>query len=150
MSQLDTLGWHVSQKIKARGRSYFERKTVKILYADTEFVSAQVSGTQEYAVDLEREQKTLIFSCDCPFFEDNFKVCKHVWATLLELERLGHFKKWESRFPNKLVPTSSDLGPDEEDVEDLDFEDETEIDDEPETGSGPRAAPRRSWTSTTS
>ena len=86
MSQLDTLARQVSQKIRARGRDYFERHAVKILFADHEFVSAQVSGSQDYEVDLERDRDELIVSCDCPYFEENLEVCKHVWATLLELE----------------------------------------------------------------
>src|SRR5512135_2956844 len=106
MSQLETLGRQVSRKIKTRGRDYFERNAVRILFADADFVSAQVSGSQEYAVDLERENDVLIFSCDCPYFEENFEVCKHVWATLLELEKQGHLGKWKSRFPVELVPTS--------------------------------------------
>ena len=121
MSRLDALGRQVSQKIKVRGRNYFERHAVKILFADDEFVSAQVSGSLDYDVDLERDRDTLIFSCDCPYFEENLEVCKHVWATLLELEKQNHLRKWESRFPVKLVPTCSDDG-DEEDFEDIDFE----------------------------
>jgi superfamily II DNA or RNA helicase len=123
MSQLDILGRKVNRKIKIRGREYFERNAVQVLFADADFVSAQVSGSQEYAVDLERENKSLIFSCDCPYFEGNFSVCKHVWATLLELEKLGHFRKWESRFPVELVPTSPDDETADARYEDIDFED---------------------------
>jgi superfamily II DNA or RNA helicase len=124
MSQLDTLARQVNQKVKARGIHYFERHAVRILFADDEFVSAQVSGSREYDVDLERDQDELIFSCDCPYFEENLEVCKHVWATLLELEKQGHLKKWELHFPVKLAPTSSDDGGIDEDLEDFDFEDE--------------------------
>ena len=62
-------------------------KSVTIVYEDDEFVSAEVRGTRTYDVDLERENKSLIYSCNCPFFEDNFNVCKHIWATLLEMEK---------------------------------------------------------------
>jgi hypothetical protein len=44
MSQLDILGRYVSQKIKTRGRQYFNRRAVQILFADAEFVYAQVSA----------------------------------------------------------------------------------------------------------
>ncbi len=141
MSQLDTLGRHVSRKIRTRGRDYFIRGAVKILFADADFVSARVSGSQEYSVDLERDQDSLIFSCDCPYFEDHFEACKHVWATLLELQKQGHFKHWQSRFPVSLVSTSSDDLADEE-FEDLDFEDEDEIREESRPGKKPQSLPK--------
>jgi superfamily II DNA or RNA helicase len=152
MSRLDTLARQVSEKIKARGRNYFERHAVKILFADHEFVSAQVSGSLDYGVDLERDRDELIFSCDCPYFEENLEVCKHVWATLLELEKQGHLKKWESRFPIKLVSTSSDDDGIDEDLEDSDFEDENTSFDDLKTGQAFRSSaesssslPPRTW-----
>ena len=108
MSQLDTLGRHISAKIRQRGREYFESNAVEILYTDPDFVSAQVAGTEDYAVDLEREHASLICSCECPYFEENSEVCKHIWATLLELEHRGHLAKWKSRFPVELIPTAPD------------------------------------------
>jgi hypothetical protein len=152
MSQLDTLARQVSQRIRAYGRDYFERHAVKILFADHEFVSAQVSDSQDYDVDLEREREELIFSCDCPYFEENLDVCKHVWATLLELEKQGHLKKWESRFPIKLVSTSSDDDGIDEDLDDFDFEDELMPFEVLKTGKAfrtsdgsPASLPSRSW-----
>jgi superfamily II DNA or RNA helicase len=136
MSQIETLGRFVNQKIRMRGREYFQRRAVRILFADPEFVSARVSGSQDYDVDLEREKDGLVFSCDCPYFDSNFAVCKHVWATLLELEKSGHLQKWPSGFPAKLVPADSDPDEEDEDFEDLDFEDD--LDYEPIAGNRPR------------
>ena len=78
MSQLNMLGRHVSQKIKNRGGDYFARNAVRILFADPDFVSAKVSGSRVYEVDLERDGRDLFYSCDCPYFEDQQQVCKHV------------------------------------------------------------------------
>jgi superfamily II DNA or RNA helicase len=122
MFQLELLGRKISRNIKSRGQDYFRRKAVRILFADADFVSAQVSGSQEYEVDIERERESLVYSCDCPFFEGNFEVCKHVWATLLELEKQGHVRKWDYKPPTTLLPAGAD--PDEEYLEDLDFEDD--------------------------
>jgi len=122
MPQLERIGRLVDSKIQIRGRDYFQRNAVRILFSDPEFISARVSGTEEYDVDLERDENTLIYSCDCLYFEQNLQVCKHIWATLLELERNGHLKKWPSGFPGKLVPAEAD--PDEgNDFGDLDLED---------------------------
>jgi superfamily II DNA or RNA helicase len=108
MLQLDALGRQVSLKIRDRGRKYFTDNTVKILYADDEFVSAQVTGSREYTIDLERFEQELIYSCDCPYFEEHFDVCKHVWATILELEKSGHLQQWKELFPRNLVPACTD------------------------------------------
>jgi superfamily II DNA or RNA helicase len=135
MFQLESLGRHIRQTIKSRGQDYFNRKAVRILFADDDFVSAQVSGSQEYEVDIERDREALIYSCDCPFFEENFDVCKHVWATLLELQKQGHIKKWDSKPPRELLPAGPDF---DDDYSDMDFEDE---EDEPEALPAGRAFP---------
>lgn len=108
MLQLDALGRHIGQKIKNRGRDYCQRNSVKIVYEDDDFVSAEVHGTLTYDVDLERENKALIYSCSCPFFEDNFSVCKHIWATLLEMEKRGILQNWKHNFPVELIPAYLD------------------------------------------
>lgn len=131
MSQIDVLGRHVREKIKKRGKDYLARNAVRIVFADPDFVSAKVTGSEIYDVDLERDGRILIFSCDCPYFEDQQEVCKHVWATLLELEKRGHFAKWGNSFPVDLRPTDSDGDLDEySDDMDLDEEDELFVDPE--------------------
>ncbi len=144
MFQLELLGRNISRNIKMRGQDYFNRKAVRILFADADFVSAQVSGSQEYEVDIERDRETLVYSCDCPFFEGNFEVCKHIWATLLELEKQGHVKKWDPKPPTALLPAGAD--PDDEYLEDLDFEDE-EFDEPGVTPEGKRlpSPPTGTW-----
>ncbi len=133
MFQLESIGRNISRAIKLRGQDYFIKNAVRILFADADFVSAQVAGSQDYEVDIEREQDVLIYSCDCPFFEESFQVCKHIWATLLELEKQGHMRLWESRPPKELLPASPDP---EEDFENLDFEDEDDDSFEVEDVSG--------------
>jgi hypothetical protein len=139
MSQLENFGRHVSLKIKMRGKDYFEKNAVRIVYADDEFVSAQVRGSQEYTVDLEKEKDELVFSCDCQYYEGNLEACKHVWATILELNKQGHLQKWDSPHPLKLVPTSADEELLDEDLDDLDFEEENELFQESATGKKSRS-----------
>jgi superfamily II DNA or RNA helicase len=148
MSQIDTLGRHVRQKIKIRGGDYFARNAVRILFADPDFVSAKVTGSQIYEVDLEREGNELIFSCDCPYFEEHQEVCKHVWATLLELQKNGHFQQWGPNFPADMVPTDADGSLDHEYLDDLDLDDDLSDDFEPvnrERMDDPQPEPTSSW-----
>ena len=143
MSQLDRLGRNVSQKIRIRGRQYFERNAVRILFADADFISAKVTGSQMYEVDLERDANAVIYSCDCPYFEDHHEVCKHVWATFLQLEKMGHLQQWNSSFPEELVATDSDEDLDDDYLDDLDFED-LEPFDEPALTKIDRRVPKNS------
>jgi hypothetical protein len=106
MIALEALGRLVSRKIKGRGREYFDRGAVRILFADNEFVSAQVSGSRDYDVDLEKERGGLVYSCDCPYFEDRFEVCKHVWATFLALNKKGLLEKLLPRGSVTLIPSA--------------------------------------------
>jgi superfamily II DNA or RNA helicase len=125
MSQIDKFGRFATRKIQIRGREYFESNAVRILFADPEFVSARVAGSQgqEYDVDLEREADTLVYSCDCPFFDDRSEVCKHVWATILELAENGHLQKWPPSFPAKMFPARGESTAEEDDFDDFEDED---------------------------
>jgi superfamily II DNA or RNA helicase len=126
MSHIEKLGRFVGRKIQIRGREYFQRDVVRILFADSEFVSARVTGSQgqEYDVDLERETDELVYSCDCPFFDEHFEVCKHVWATILELEKIGYIQKWPVAFPTKVIPAIADPTDEEGDFDEFEDEDD--------------------------
>lgn len=143
MSDIRTLRRFVSRKIQMRGTDYFERGAVRLLFADAEFISARVSGSQDYEVDLERNKDALIYSCDCPYFDGNLEICKHVWAVLLELQKTGDLLKWPAGFPAKMIPADSDIDEDGEDFEDLDFEEEEGLLYGEEPGIGSRKLPMR-------
>jgi hypothetical protein len=143
MSQLDRLGRSVGQKIRIRGRQYFERNAVRIVFADPDFISAKVAGSEVYDVDLERDGNAVIFSCDCPYFEDHREVCKHVWATLLHLEKEGHLQKWNSAFPEELIATDSDEALDDEYTDEVDLEEDLEFVDDAGYAREPGTAGKR-------
>jgi superfamily II DNA or RNA helicase len=122
MSLLDRIGRRVSRNAKLRGREVFDRGGVRILFADEEFVSAQVAADPPSTVDLENELGELVYSCDCARFENTLAVCEHVWAVLLELERRNHFEQWPPSFPRALAPAAFDgegFEPDGEEDEDF-------------------------------
>jgi superfamily II DNA or RNA helicase len=140
MSYIEKFVRFAARKIQSRGKEYFERNAVRILFADSEFISARVTGSQgqEYEVDLEREADGLVYSCDCPFFDDRTEVCKHVWATILELEEHGYLQKWPATFPARMLPAIGDSSVDDDDFDDFDYEEEEEEEFEP----GPAIAPK--------
>jgi len=73
----------VANAIRNRGRSYFSEGLVKIGVVEDASVSAVVRGSGKYTVDLKLEGDALVVCCDCPYFQRNDEVCKHIWATIL-------------------------------------------------------------------
>jgi superfamily II DNA or RNA helicase len=68
---------------RAKGSAYFRDGAVGPIRASDDKVSAIVYGTREYQVDVTREQDGFIGACECPYFQDRFEVCKHIWAVIL-------------------------------------------------------------------
>lgn len=108
---------------RSRGVSYSSGGRVRLGPVDENGVLARVagSGPRPYTVlvdwgDVEWGDPLTVF-CDCPRFADGF-FCKHVWATLLALDKAG-----EGRW----VPGSGRLEV-EPDYAGLDFDDEEDED----------------------
>jgi hypothetical protein len=89
MTLTETLARYVPTEIRNRGRAYFLEGSVQLLDLDDHFVQAQVQGSDTYHVSLALDKKTLRASCTCPYFQDNFAACKHIWATLLAVDVRG-------------------------------------------------------------
>ncbi|MDR1728562.1 MAG: DEAD/DEAH box helicase [Acidobacteriota bacterium] len=104
MSGLETLGKQVARRVRDLAKNYIDLGAVRVRFIDEEFADVQISGTRRYNVDLERDGKDLVCSCDCPRFNSDLEICKHIWAALLALEKSGDIKKWEKGFPSRLVP----------------------------------------------
>jgi hypothetical protein len=74
--------------VRERGESYFRRGAVELI-ADTDTeIDAAVTGGELYAVQIRNEDGLLALSCTCPFADEHY-VCKHLWATLLEADRIN-------------------------------------------------------------
>src|SRR3954447_1500860 len=72
---------------RVKGRAYFLDRAVTQIEGDAWSVEATVHGSRNYRVSIKREGPVFSGSCECPYFEDRFVVCKHIWATMLEAER---------------------------------------------------------------
>ena len=72
--------------ILERGQEYFECGQVTELEDDGDLVQAEVSGSQNYHVEIRRSGKRVDrMSCDCPY-ADKDENCKHMAAVLYALE----------------------------------------------------------------
>jgi len=77
--------------VRQRGRSYYLQGRVRILHGGASEVEARVRGSHTYHVTLDftPEDSALEASCECPYFASD-GACKHLWATILKAEALGH------------------------------------------------------------
>ena len=73
--------------ILERGRKYWEDGCVESLYQDGNTVTAVVSGTEDYDVEIEmgRGGNIEYMSCTCPYAEAGNN-CKHMAAVLFAME----------------------------------------------------------------
>ena len=73
-----------------RGTDYFRRGAVTLLRTDGDSITAQVKGSQprKYRVEIDWMRALdgdISAFCDCPRYADGH-LCKHVWATLLQVD----------------------------------------------------------------
>lgn len=73
--------------ILERGRNYWDDGCVGILYQDGNTVTAVVSGTEDYDVEIEmgRGGNIAYMSCTCPYAEEGNN-CKHMAAVLFAMD----------------------------------------------------------------
>jgi superfamily II DNA or RNA helicase len=78
-----------SQSIRSRGENYFASGRVRSMTTNgAENLTATVSGSELYSVELYAARGSLSAECSCPYAADN-GACKHVWATICAGDRNG-------------------------------------------------------------
>ena len=94
MNLAKKLGRDYSAEVRTRGSGYFWQGRVKILRGSDldQAVCATVQGTRKYNVALTYDAGLVRCSCDCEYFDSNGP-CKHLWATILEIDRQGYLSK---------------------------------------------------------
>src|SRR5262245_7313788 len=80
---------YVSSKSQARGASYFFGGRVTRIRSDSTSIAASVRGEQPYDVSLTLNGDRLSATCTCPYFEDHYEACKHIWAAILAADDAG-------------------------------------------------------------
>ena len=81
--------------MRSRGLKYQQQGRIKIVQSSPLLVRAQVRGTATYEVILSCEKSDaghdVVLTCSCPCFQQH-ETCKHGWAVLCEVDRLGLMK----------------------------------------------------------
>src|SRR5437868_2281475 len=104
MTLTTEISGQVDYGVQERGRKYYRRGAVRIVRGDKGSVRAVVHGSRRYHVDLWREGKSVLVSCDCPYYQDDLTPCKHIWATLLAAEAKNYLGSPGLGQPLRLVP----------------------------------------------
>jgi superfamily II DNA or RNA helicase len=86
------LAKHFDSTIRERGSAYYRQGRVKVVAGGAAYISARVRGTHHYEVGLDLVEQELIATCTCPYYSDN-GLCKHLWATVLAAEAVGHLSE---------------------------------------------------------
>jgi len=101
---------------RSRGEDYFLESRVFLNKPRANRLTAEVTGSCDYQVQVDWRQVDaglLRVDCECPRFADGW-LCKHLWATLLEIDRKGAAQPVEGR--NRLrVVTAAEVAATEED-----------------------------------
>jgi hypothetical protein len=93
-----------------------------------------VQGQNLYDVTLTRAAKAVQAWCTCPYCEENYTPCKHIWAVLLAAEARSYLSGSKSDAPRRLDV----LEPEDYDWDDEDYPDREERDAEEEWQKGDR------------
>ena len=101
---------------RVKGRAYHLDGAVRTITGTPWSADSLVQGERTYAVRIDRNKGgAFTASCDCPYFQDRFVVCKHIWASLLEAERRG-FLLGDTALPDtaSIEPTDAAVASDPE------------------------------------
>src|SRR5437763_8040875 len=124
MALSTALSQEVASDVRSRGRQYYTSGAVQLLDGNARRVQAAVRGSQLYDVLLERDSRRIDAWCSCPYCEDRYEPCKHIWATLLAAEQHGYLGANNAK-PPRYLEVDEELGLDG--VEDRDpYDDEEE------------------------
>lgn len=76
------------EKVRERGIIYYRFNTINGYTVNGNEISALISGANVYNVSLKLGDK-LEGTCDCPYYKDDKKLCKHMYSLLLKYTYSG-------------------------------------------------------------
>src|SRR5262249_26100299 len=77
--------------VQQRGLRLYNSRLVQVDEASPDSLSGKVMGGSLYPISLRYQDSVLQVACECPYFADHSQ-CKHLWAGILEADRLGSLR----------------------------------------------------------
>jgi len=93
MALIDRLGEDFDEPTRIKGRNYFQRGAVDMTRVTHRSMAAAVQGEKRYVVDIDWDGGFFDYRCSCDDYQQRSQPCKHIWAALLEAQRLEGLKK---------------------------------------------------------
>src|SRR2546422_731756 len=88
MSLASKLAFQFDRRVQLKGVGLFNARLVRVSDSGPAHLYGEVMGGSAYEVRIRHDDSKLLVSCDCPYFVDHGE-CKHLWAAVLEADRLG-------------------------------------------------------------
>src|SRR6266487_1097885 len=95
MSLASKLQFQFDRGVQFRGVRLFNSRLVTVRDSGPTHLAGRVMGGSLYNVTMRYDDGRLVVFCECPYFADNGE-CKHLWAAVLEADRLGALREAQS------------------------------------------------------
>jgi superfamily II DNA or RNA helicase len=82
------IAFQFDRGVQSRGFGLFKGRAVRVLEQSSDHLQALVTGGRLYEVRVTYEDGRLLVFCECPYFGE-YGTCKHLWAAILEADRIG-------------------------------------------------------------
>src|SRR5688572_9164111 len=92
MSLASKLQFQFDRSVQFRGVRLFNSRLVRVKDSGPSHLSGEVMGGSLYDARLQYDGERVLAFCDCPYFNDHGE-CKHLWAAVLEADRLGALRE---------------------------------------------------------
>src|ERR1041385_2824934 len=110
MSLASKLAFQFERQVRFKGIGLFNARLVRVTDSGPSHLYGSVLGGSEYEIRLRHDDSKLLVSCDCPSDVDRGE-CKHLWAGVLEADRLGALR---NALGERYLKVEDDFGFDDE------------------------------------
>lgn len=77
---------YFEKMVRERGIIYYRFNLVNNYEVIDNHISAIVKGSNIYKVDVDINEDNITGTCECPYYKENNKLCKHMYALILKHE----------------------------------------------------------------
>src|SRR5579872_1789282 len=117
------LAFEFDKRVQFKGHGLARTGAIRVKDSGPDHIHSTVQGGQIYQVDLDLVNEALEAFCQCPYFNE-WGPCKHLWAAILEADRIHALTNALEIRRLSLLPVEEDLDDEEED---LGFDEEEDL-----------------------
>src|SRR5579863_7524621 len=107
------LAFEFDKRVQFKGHGLARAGAIRVEESGPDHIHTVVHGGQNYQVNLDLVNETIEAYCDCPYFNE-WGPCKHLWAAVLEADRVHALTKALEIRQLILLPVDEDTDDEEE------------------------------------